>query len=99
METRQVTLDPGESQVVAFTYTPQQARTYYVAINGLSGSFEAIAGPPVFDPWDYDLNVSCYIETDEMQTAIDDWVSNIIDTHQLLQVINLWSEGTRNPAC
>jgi len=40
--TKRVTLDPSESQEVAFSYTPQEAKTYHVAINGLSGSFEAI---------------------------------------------------------
>lgn len=40
--TKRITLDPGESQGVAFSYTPMEAKTYHVAINGLSGSFEAI---------------------------------------------------------
>ena len=42
METRKVTLDPGESQPVMFTYVPQQAKLYEAVINGLSGSFEAV---------------------------------------------------------
>lgn len=56
--TKKVTLDPGESQEVAFVYTPQEAKTYHVAINGLSGSFEAIL--PVEEyPFTYeDLEIS-----------------------------------------
>ena len=40
-----VTLNPGESQVVSFEATPSEARTYQVAVNGLTGSFNAIALP------------------------------------------------------
>ena len=56
--TKKVTLDPGKSQEVAFAYTPQEAKTYHVAINGLSGSFEAIL--PVEEyPFTYeDLEIS-----------------------------------------
>ncbi|GAI40559.1 unnamed protein product, partial [marine sediment metagenome] len=42
-QTKKVTLNPGESQKVAFSYTPKEAKTYYVTIDGLSGSFKAIA--------------------------------------------------------
>ena len=34
-----VTLNPGESKAVTFTYTPNVARSYQVMINGLTGSF------------------------------------------------------------
>jgi len=36
-----VTLQPGESKVVAFEATPTKARTYQVSVNGLEGSFTA----------------------------------------------------------
>lgn len=56
--TKKITLDPGESQEVAFAYTPREAKTYHVAINGLSRSFEAIL--PVEEyPFTYeDLEIS-----------------------------------------
>lgn len=40
-QTKKVTLDPGESQEVAFSYTPMEVKTYHGTVNGLSGSFEA----------------------------------------------------------
>ena len=42
METKQVTLEPGESQQVVFGYTPETAKLYGVTIDGLAGSFEAV---------------------------------------------------------
>lgn len=57
--TKRVTLDPSESQGVAFVYTPQEAKTYHVAINGLSGSFEATEAPVEEYPFTYeDLEIS-----------------------------------------
>lgn len=38
-----VTLSPGESKVVAFSFTPTIAKSYTVSIDGLSGSFVAVA--------------------------------------------------------
>jgi len=43
MEGQVVTLDPGESQQIAFTFTPTQPGHYTVVVNGLAGSFEVIA--------------------------------------------------------
>jgi len=37
-----VTLNPGESQVVAFEVTPAEAGSYSVSVDGLSGSFTVI---------------------------------------------------------
>lgn len=48
MQEKDVTLDPGESQEVAFTFTPLVAKTHYVSVNGLTGSFVAIALPAEF---------------------------------------------------
>jgi len=45
METKQVTLQPGESQQVEFTYTPETVKFYSVKVNGLIGSFEAVGLP------------------------------------------------------
>ncbi len=42
-----VALNPGESKVVTFQVTPSEAKTYQVAIDGLSGSFTAIKETPI----------------------------------------------------
>jgi len=44
---KMVTVNPGESKPVAFTFTPQQPRIYEVGIDGLYGSFSAVQAPPV----------------------------------------------------
>lgn len=41
-----ITLDLDESKVITFEFAPQEARTYQVSVNGLSGSFSAIELPP-----------------------------------------------------
>lgn len=46
MATQEVTLQPGESQVVSFQAVPQQAKVYQVSVNGLTGSFRAIEAAP-----------------------------------------------------
>lgn len=40
-------LAPGESKTVSFGVTPTVAKTYQVSVDGLTGSFEAIAPPIV----------------------------------------------------
>jgi hypothetical protein len=45
MAQQSVTLNPGESKVVSFEATPSEARTYQVSVDGLTGSFTAIAAP------------------------------------------------------
>jgi len=40
-----VSLNPGESKVVTFTYTPTVAKGYTVSADGLSGTFLAIEVP------------------------------------------------------
>ena len=40
-----VTLNPGESQVVGFSFTPSAAKSHVVSINGLTGSFTALEVP------------------------------------------------------
>ena len=46
MVEQSVTLQPGESKAVSFEATPQEARTYQVSVNGLTGSFIAVAPAP-----------------------------------------------------
>ena len=45
MATKTVTLDPGESQVVAFTFTPSVAKVHQVSVDGLTGSFAVLELP------------------------------------------------------
>ena len=42
---RTVTLTPGESKTVSFEVTPDVAKTHYVSVDGLSGSFVATEVP------------------------------------------------------
>lgn len=43
MAEQSVTLQPNESKLVSFEAIPHEARTYQVSVNGLTGSFRAIA--------------------------------------------------------
>ncbi|GAH49199.1 unnamed protein product, partial [marine sediment metagenome] len=43
MAEQTVELAPGESKAVSFEATPHEAKTYQVSVNGLIGSFKAIA--------------------------------------------------------
>lgn len=43
--TKEVTLSPGESEVVSFEVTPAVAKTYTVSVDGLYGSFKATTAP------------------------------------------------------
>lgn len=40
-----VTLNPGESKVVGFTFIPSQIKSYVVNADGLSGSFRVVETP------------------------------------------------------
>jgi len=42
MAEQSVTLEPAESKVVSFEATPHEAKTYQVAVDGLTGSFKAL---------------------------------------------------------
>ena len=37
-----ITLNPGESKIVSFTVTPNEAKTYTVSVDGLGGTFVAL---------------------------------------------------------
>ncbi len=41
-----VTLQPGESKVIGFETVPNEAKTYQVSVNGLTGSFVATSPIP-----------------------------------------------------
>ena len=49
MPSKQVTLDPGQSVEVSFSFIPTVAKTYFAAIDGLSGSFTAVELPAEFE--------------------------------------------------
>lgn len=44
-EVHQVALEPGQSQVVKFIYTPLEAKTFLVTVDGASGSFVCNPAP------------------------------------------------------
>lgn len=48
IQTREVTLDPGQSSEVSFTFTPIEAKTHYVDVDGLTGNFAVIELPAEF---------------------------------------------------
>lgn len=58
MAEQSVTLALGESKVVSFEAIPQEARTYLVTVDGLSGSFVAIAGEIIFRS-NHDPEITC----------------------------------------
>lgn len=45
MATKTITLDPGESRTVAFTFTPSVAKVHVVSVDGLTGSFNVLGVP------------------------------------------------------
>ena len=42
---KSVTLNPGESKIVTFAFTPTVAKGYFVSVDGLTGSFVAVEVP------------------------------------------------------
>jgi hypothetical protein len=52
-----------------------------------------------FDPWSYDTDKDCYISMSEAMAAVNDYNYGVITQSQSLQVVNLWQNGTKNPAC
>jgi hypothetical protein len=54
---------------------------------------------PTFNPWAYDQDGDCIINTSEKDQAIADWHSGKITMSDAMAVVNLWEMGTRNTAC
>ena len=52
-----------------------------------------------FDPWVYDQNKDCYISEAEKAQAEADYQNGVITMSNLMAVVNLWLNSTRNPAC
>ena len=51
MAEQSVTLQPGESTPVAFEAIPSEAKTYQVSVDGLTGSFRAVAVAATANLW------------------------------------------------
>jgi len=71
MAKQNVTLAPGESEVISFMTTPDEARIYNISVNGLRGSFSA------FSPEGW---VSGYITDDVSMEQIAGVRAEILDT-------------------
>jgi len=97
MAEQTVELEPGESRVVTFEAIPHEAKTYHVSVDGLSGSFKAVAPP--FDPWSYDFNGDGYIDKAERLQATADYYADIITKDQLNQVLALPAPPVPPPEC
>lgn len=53
-----VSLGAGASQAVTFIATPQEAKTYQVSVNGLTGSFKAVPGDRFYMPATMEVTVT-----------------------------------------
>lgn len=72
--TKEVTLNPGQSQPVSFQVTPQEVGTYSVNVDGLTGSFEAIS-PPIqtYTLGIYYFYLEGYEGSDDIYAWHDNW--------------------------
>jgi len=52
-----------------------------------------------FDPWVYDQNEDGYISEAEKAQAEADYQNGVITMSNLMAVVNLWQNSTKNPAC
>jgi len=93
-----VTLNPGESKLVSFEFKPQEAKTYQVLVNGLSGSI--IAVPAVVPPFAFSnlrvQRLTC--QSASAWNTLDFWctISNPTDrtiTHILTPVYQVGYKG------
>ena len=53
-----VELQPGESKLVSFEAIPHEARTYHVSVDGLTGSFRAVAKAKFYIPAEMTVKVT-----------------------------------------
>ena len=70
MATKTVTLDPGDSSTVVFTVTPTAAKTHHVSVNGLVGSFTALALPAEFEVSDLVITPSTVNVGEEVSISV-----------------------------
>lgn len=84
MAEQSVTLQPEESKAVSFEATPQEARTYQVSVNGLTGSFVASEAPVPGDPklisFDYPEQIVCGHEFWAGQTVFLPYIEGTLYT-------------------
>ena len=94
MAEQNVTLAPGESRLVSFEATPQEARIYQVAVNGLAGSFRAIQA---IIPWAFS-SVQCWHSASGVgawrQSNFACTVTNIGD-RTVTKTLTLWKREYR----
>lgn len=69
MAEQTVSLNPGESRLISFEAIPQKAKVYQVSVNGLTGSFNAVAPPPAEFAYistirSWDAGGNTYLEVD-----------------------------------
>ena len=50
--------------------------------------------PGGFDPWDYDTDISGYIEVGNLLVALDDYYAGVITLSEVLEVISLYQAHT-----
>lgn len=91
-----VTLQPSELKVISFEAIPHEARTYQVSVNGLTGSFTAVAAPQSFTFSNVSAKkVTMYDapawETIEFYCTITN--PNDITVTELLKVMCRWGTG------
>jgi len=82
MAEQTVTLQPGESKLVAFEAIPHEARQYQVSVDGLAGSFRAVGIAKFYMPpkmtisiWEHDIlqwhyhEIRCTVNITNLGTA------------------------------
>lgn len=68
---------------------------YKVEVGNLSEMITKVG----FAPWVYDTDGDCYISLSESNVAVHDCYMGVITEAQRDEVVALWQNGTRNPAC
>lgn len=88
-----VELSLGESKQVSFEAVPHEAKVYQVSVDGLTGSFKAIAQPVV--PWAFS-GISCFTEPSGVgawyQINYSATITNIGD-RQVTKTVTLWRKA------
>lgn len=88
MAEQTVELEPSESKLVSFEFTPAEARTYEVSVNGLSGSFTAIAPAP---PSGEILEITWYDEENDVWHPMSDPMAAYQEVTQRFRIRNTGS--------
>ncbi|GAH66433.1 unnamed protein product [marine sediment metagenome] len=94
MAEQTITLEPGESKGVSFEATPHEARTYNVVVNGVTGSFKAVA-PPYLDEQnlrELEVKEAMFREVIEIGMPYYDW-QVLSQARMMLAAIELYRTG------